>query len=158
MSSSKQVERAAYVSVPDWVKKEDAKYQPVFMARLFSWAMFGMPDEAIAKEYFKGSAEGWTDEDAEYVYRRFVEEGYIAAFDSKEQYVLVDHGWPADRERTVLRRIEGDAPERFDYGTNGWVEDWDRWYSHTINDNSNYPIGKLQAAAIIRKHGGNPRI
>ena len=84
MSSSKQVEKSAYVSVPDWVKKEDAKYQPVFMARLFSWAMFGMPNGVISKDYFKGSADEWTDEDTEYVFRRFVEEGYIAAFDPKE--------------------------------------------------------------------------
>ena len=58
----------------------------------------------------------------------------------------------------MLRRIEDDAPEWFDYRKNKWVEDWDRWYSHVINDNSNYPIGKHQAAEIKRKHGGNPRI
>ncbi|MBR3314662.1 MAG: hypothetical protein IKG18_11045 [Atopobiaceae bacterium] len=142
------------VMVPDWVKDEPDKYIPVFTSLLFEWSLFGVPKGQTAREALAAGRDGWTDEDTEYVYRRLVEEGIVVADEPDAKYVLAIHGWPAERECTVLRRVRGEAPQRFDYSRDSWVEDYDRWYAYVVDTNYNEPISKAMAWAIIESHGG----
>lgn len=65
---------------PDWLREEpDEKRQSAMLSYLFAWNMAGFSNKEnlSLKEYFTMDGDDWTEEDTEYIIRRFIEEGYV---------------------------------------------------------------------------------
>lgn len=72
--------KQVHIPVPDWLREEpDEKRKTAMLSYLFAWNMAGFSNKENLplKEYFTMDGDDWTEEDTEYIIRRFIEEGYV---------------------------------------------------------------------------------
>ena len=69
-------EEATIVEVPTWVKSEPDEYMTAIMTFIFKWEMFGMQANVTVDDLML-DRDGWTKKDAEYVYAKLMEHGYV---------------------------------------------------------------------------------
>lgn len=67
---------ATLVEVPRWVKDEPDEYMTAIMTFVFKWEMFGM-QKSVTVDDLMLDRDGWSRKDAEYVYAKLAEHGYV---------------------------------------------------------------------------------
>lgn len=72
------------------------------------------------------------------------------------KYYNIWHGWGDENEFMVMRCTENrEITERYDYGSDSWVDDRDTFWRKFMLSNDNDEISKDEARKIVERFEGD---